>query len=301
MNPITEHQIQMGNGCPEQQQSAVSKTQDVYAAVRFKLEPIALFPYTKEENTYLYALENLKPALQVLEEKQDVALFYLFLASLLEFLKRMQFYHLPLQSISWNMQNIYFDDVSHSLHVLYQPEFSEAIISEQDIFNPWIDFYLQHFSSQASTPFYSKIQNLQKETAAKNWMEILETALVIDAPSTYISIQRFCAPSDPEPFPFQMILLRSATREKKLLDVPELKIGSSIKYADYVVTQNPAVSRLHATIFLENNKAYLMDQNSTNGTYINGTKIPSKAKIALFPGDVLVLANEYYTFLYEKL
>lgn len=61
-------------------------------------------------------------------------------------------------------------------------------------------------------------------------------------------------------------------------------IGKLKEEADYVLKDN-SVSRLHARFYQEGKNIFLMDLNSTNGTYKNGFKIPPNEKILLEEGD----------------
>jgi pSer/pThr/pTyr-binding forkhead associated (FHA) protein len=53
------------------------------------------------------------------------------------------------------------------------------------------------------------------------------------------------------------------------------------------------VSRLHALMQYDNNNhgIYITDLNSTNGTYVNGFKLPANARSRLRDGDELQLGH----------
>ncbi len=67
-------------------------------------------------------------------------------------------------------------------------------------------------------------------------------------------------------------------------------IGKLKEEADYVLKDN-SISRLHARFYQENKSVYIMDLNSTNGTYKNGFRIPSNEKILLEEGDEIALGK----------
>ena len=67
-------------------------------------------------------------------------------------------------------------------------------------------------------------------------------------------------------------------------------IGKLKEEADYVLKDN-SVSRLHARFYREGKSIYLMDLNSTNGTYKNGFKIPPNEKVLLEEGDEIVFGK----------
>lgn len=64
---------------------------------------------------------------------------------------------------------------------------------------------------------------------------------------------------------------------------------------DYII-RNSAVSRNHAYLQLTEGGASITDNNSSNGTFVNGQRIPALAVVELKNGDVVRLANEEYVF-----
>lgn len=59
----------------------------------------------------------------------------------------------------------------------------------------------------------------------------------------------------------------------------------------------PTVSRVHAQIRRKNNRYYLTDLNSTNGTFLNGVKLKAKEEREIFNGDQIYFADVGYRFL----
>ncbi len=63
----------------------------------------------------------------------------------------------------------------------------------------------------------------------------------------------------------------------------------------------PIISRKHAVIILDNNKFFLCDTDSKNGTYINGNKLEPNKKYLLKNNDILEFSKIKYRFeRYEK-
>jgi predicted component of type VI protein secretion system len=54
-----------------------------------------------------------------------------------------------------------------------------------------------------------------------------------------------------------------------------------------------SVSSLHCTIFYEQNKFYLTDDNSTNGTFVNGQRLAPNEPFELQSGAEIVLGDLY--------
>lgn len=74
------------------------------------------------------------------------------------------------------------------------------------------------------------------------------------------------------------------------------KLGRKLE--NDLVIQESIVSRFHAEILFEDDKYYLLDKNSTGGTYLNDKKI-NKALLA--SGDTIMLANTPLLFLVESI
>lgn len=64
---------------------------------------------------------------------------------------------------------------------------------------------------------------------------------------------------------------------------------------DFVIPKR-VVSHTHATISSQNGGYYVMDENSSNHTYLNGQRLAPYTKVELQDGDTLRLADESMTF-----
>ena len=91
-------------------------------------------------------------------------------------------------------------------------------------------------------------------------------------------------------------LTRQVTGEKIELGKPSFVLGKNPEKSDYAVADNTNISRVHAEITMRNGRYYVMDQNSTNGTFINGRIIKAGQETEILPGDCLMLANEEFIF-----
>lgn len=91
-------------------------------------------------------------------------------------------------------------------------------------------------------------------------------------------------------------LTRQVTGEKIELGKPSFVLGKNPEKSDYAVADNTNNSRVHAVITMRNGRYYVMDQNSTNGTFINGRIIKAGQETEILPGDCLMLANEEFIF-----
>lgn len=91
-------------------------------------------------------------------------------------------------------------------------------------------------------------------------------------------------------------LTRQVTGEKIELGKPSFVLGKNPEKSDYAVAGNTNISRVHAVITTRNGRYYVMDQNSTNGTFINGRIIKAGQETEILPGDCLMFANEEFIF-----
>lgn len=71
----------------------------------------------------------------------------------------------------------------------------------------------------------------------------------------------------------------------------KVSIGRSLD--NQIVIQEPTISRKHAKVIREGDKYYVVDLDSTCGTYINGKKI---SKRVLNSGDSIMLAGTPMVF-----
>lgn len=91
-------------------------------------------------------------------------------------------------------------------------------------------------------------------------------------------------------------MIRKSTREKFELIKKKIKVGRELNSCDFIINNNKLVGRIHAILTTEGNNYYIEDNNSTNGTFINGTKLPKMGKSKLNHGDEIKLANELFIF-----
>lgn len=91
-------------------------------------------------------------------------------------------------------------------------------------------------------------------------------------------------------------LLRIKNNERIELNKPVFRIGKERSYVDYFVSDNTAVSRSHANIINKDNEFYIVDTNSTNHTYVNGSMIQRNVETKIEHGTKIRLANEDFEF-----
>lgn len=93
----------------------------------------------------------------------------------------------------------------------------------------------------------------------------------------------------------QPSLIRDKNRQEFLLQAGENLIGSG-KDADIVLSDNTAISRKHAKLFVSNGDYYIEDLGSTNGTCVNGEVLAPHVPCLIRDMAHIKISNETFTF-----
>ncbi|MBD5544100.1 MAG: FHA domain-containing protein [Lachnospiraceae bacterium] len=93
-------------------------------------------------------------------------------------------------------------------------------------------------------------------------------------------------------------IIRKKNGDKRLIHKSEFKIGKETSYVDFSIEDNSNISRTHANIIQENGKLYIMDNNSTNHTYVDEKIVMPGEKIELFHTSKIRLADEEFEINY---
>lgn len=91
-------------------------------------------------------------------------------------------------------------------------------------------------------------------------------------------------------------LIRVSTNEKIQITGEVFRIGRGRRYTNYCIMDNPEVGRNHADIVKSSQGYKIIDNNSKNHTYINGTQIASECPIPLEHGMTISLSGERFIF-----
>lgn len=91
-------------------------------------------------------------------------------------------------------------------------------------------------------------------------------------------------------------LTRIKNREHIAITKPVFKIGKERMRVDYCIPDNNSISRHHASILNKKGVYFLVDMKSTNGTFLNGSKLMPEQERRLNNGDRFKLAEEEFEF-----
>lgn len=103
-----------------------------------------------------------------------------------------------------------------------------------------------------------------------------------------------------EPEVVRLFLKYDANDDKIPFDIQGILIGRSKKDSQYVIFGNSNVSRKHIKIYLSQGKTYVEDENSSNGTYVNGDRLEKGETREVGVGDIVMVADEKFTVVRGK-
>lgn len=89
-------------------------------------------------------------------------------------------------------------------------------------------------------------------------------------------------------------LIRKKNGETARIAKPIFTIGKERQKVDFCVPDNTSISRTHVKILTKNGAFFVVDNNSTNYTYVNGNKIAANQEFKLNSGDKIKLADEEF-------
>ncbi len=91
-------------------------------------------------------------------------------------------------------------------------------------------------------------------------------------------------------------LIRRKNGETARISKASFAIGRERQKVDFCVPDNNSVGRTHANIICKGGVYYIVDNNSTNFTFVNGNKIGPNQEVKLNSGDKIKLADEEFEF-----
>lgn len=232
---------------------------------------------------------------------------------------------LNVNSVRFNMDDVYINEMTKEMYFIYFPivggqesadivGFIENIIytmtpviNEDTNYISRFMYYVRSFhgfNGNAIEKYISReeraVVNVLKNKAVTMQQQIMQQVMQGSMDGTTvlsddgISVQQI-QQMQPVNYYFAS-LTRQVTGEKIELGKPSFVLGKNPEKSDYAVADNTNISRVHAVITMRNGRYYVMDQNSTNGTFINGRIIKAGQETEILPGDCLMLANEEFIF-----
>ncbi len=94
-------------------------------------------------------------------------------------------------------------------------------------------------------------------------------------------------------------IIRAATGERLLITHNQYSVGRDTN-VDYRIPENILISKLHCRFIEATGQWYIVDNNSSNGTLVNGIRIEPNVSVPIYDMTDIILANEKFVFRYIK-
>lgn len=91
-------------------------------------------------------------------------------------------------------------------------------------------------------------------------------------------------------------LIRKKTGEKVVITTAHFAIGRELGKVNYCISDNTTVGRVHAVIVKKGADYVLIDQKSTNGSFVNNVRLTPGEEKVLKSGDTIKLSDEVLEF-----
>lgn len=291
-----------------------------------RIKPCGIMHVTKtKKDSVIYTCPaniNLTDRLKKAISKYD---FFFMIEQIVIMVEDVYNNELNVNSVRFNMDDVYINEMTKEMYFIYFPivggqesadivGFIENIIytmtpviNEDTNYISRFMYYVRSFNGfngNAIEKYISReeraVVNVLKNTAVTMQQQIMQQVMQGSMDGTTvlsddgISVQQI-QQMQPVNYHFAS-LTRQVTGEKIELGKPSFVLGKNPEKSDYAVADNTNISRVHAVITTRNGRYYVMDQNSTNGTFINGRIIKAGQETEILPGDCLMLANEEFIF-----
>lgn len=103
-----------------------------------------------------------------------------------------------------------------------------------------------------------------------------------------------CRTVPEKPVCLEFSIIREKTGESAVITGESFAVGRSEAMTDFTVKGNGAISRLHVVFRADNTSCAVIDQNSSNATYLNGRELTPMVEYEVKNGDVIELADEKF-------
>ncbi len=156
-----------------------------------------------------------------------------------------------------------------------------------------IVFFMDQPSEQNLTP--DEIMNEYLQDCNKNTKEDLTDKMSYNensefAETTILMDETREVIMEDKPKEFCLISMNPKQYKNLIPDKNNIVIGSMKNTCDYVLSEK-GISRMHAKILKKETGLYLLDLNSTNGTYLNEQSVVPGKEYQLEEGDVISIAK----------
>ena len=91
-----------------------------------------------------------------------------------------------------------------------------------------------------------------------------------------------------------LTLKSTASSFQMVVSRPDFIVGKNPSVVHGLISDNPAISRVHCRITYNEGNYYIQDEGSSNGTFLNETRLKKSEKAELKNGDTVRIANSKF-------
>ena len=103
-------------------------------------------------------------------------------------------------------------------------------------------------------------------------------------------------PVDSPNYVYGGYLMRMSSQEKLVINRATVWVGRGYEGVDLRIEGNSTISRRHACIIVRNGRAYITDNHTHKGTFVNNVRLSAGREQQLAPGDILYLGTERFRY-----
>ncbi len=206
---------------------------------------------------------------------------------------------IPLKKVLLNTKYMYIEISCLEVQLIYMPiekNFADCNISEfiQNFISKvrfgdmqcvaCVDEILRYLDSRlmfSIKDFYNFLLELEQDTLSKDVEVKSEAETTVLAQMAYKN--------------FVPVLVRMRTNSLVNVEKTEFIVGKSTD-CDYQIMDNKKISRHHITLKISNGECYVIDNNSTNHTYVNGNLLQPNFPVMLKNNDIIKMADEEFKY-----
>ncbi len=225
-----------------------------------------------------------------------------FLSMLSNIMNQLIFFEendIPLKKVLLNTKYMYIEISSLEVQLIYMPieknfadcnisEFVQSFISKVRFGDMQcvgcVDEILRYLDSRlmfSIRDFYNFLLELEKDTLSKDVEVGKEAETTVLAQMEYKN--------------FVPVLVRMRTNSIVNVEKTEFIVGKASD-CDFQIVDNKKISRHHMTLKISNGECYVIDNDSTNHTYINGNLLQPNFPVMLKNNDIIKMADEEFKY-----
>lgn len=181
-------------------------------------------------------------------------------------------------NLDLDINKIYIDQTNMTVHLIYIPIKSPKV--DNVVFESDLRANLVKIINSAPNVCSGKVEDIRRDLS-NGMISIADLyKSILGMPGTVVG--------------HEVLMLESTDPSRQFsltVNKDEFFIGRSAEKSDGVISYNNAIGRRHCKILHRDGRYAIVDLESSNGTYVNGTRIAPNTIVPVNNGDKIRLAN----------